>query len=323
MSFQSASHRLKVIFMGTPEFAVPSFKAVFQSEQVIAVVTQPDRPKGRGMILQPSPIKEEALKQSLPVYQSERIRQDAALIKTLSDLAPDVIVVVAFGQILPETVLNIPALGCINVHASLLPQYRGAAPIQWALIRGEKETGVTTMMMDKGMDTGPILLQQSLEIQPSETADRLALRLSQQGASLLVLTLKQIKAGLLTLIPQKEASATMARLLKKEDGFICWQDTAEAIFNQWRGVFVWPATTLFYGQESWKIISMEIGEREGTWGKPGEILKVSERGIEIATGIGYIVVSRFKLTGGRALSPKEYAAGHSLKIGSFFSTKEV
>ncbi len=322
MVSQSASHRLKLIFMGTPEFAVPSFKAVFQSEEVIAVVTQPDRPKGRGMTLQPSPIKEEALRQSLPVYQSERIRQDAALIKTLSDLAPDMIVVVAFGQILPETVLNIPRLGCVNVHASLLPHYRGAAPIQWALIDGKEKTGVTTMMMDKGMDTGPMLLQRSLEIQPEETDIMLSLRLADCGAELLVETMEQIKKGILTPIPQKENEATSIRLLKKEDGLIRWEDSSEAIFNRWRGVFSWPGTTAYYGEEPWKILAMEIGEREGTWGRAGEVLNISKRGVEVATGIGYIVISQLKLAGGRAISPKEYAAGHPLEKGSFFITKE-
>jgi methionyl-tRNA formyltransferase len=311
---------LRIVFMGTPSFALPSFEAVSNSEEgnvpcearcpceVIAVVTQPDRPSGRGMTLTSSPIKNAALAKKIPIFQPERIRKEPDFIKTLSDLAPDIIIVVAFGQILPEAVLRIPRLGCINIHASLLPKYRGAAPIQWALIRGEKTTGVASMQMDVGMDTGAILLQQALSIGDSETAPELSLRLSKIGAEVLLETIKQIKKGQLLPTPQPSSGATLAPLLKKEDGYIQWQASAEEIFNRYRGVFAWPTTTMFHGEERWKIVCLEIGAREGKWGMPGELLKVSERGLDVAAGIGYIIIKRLKLSGGKEISSAEYAA---------------
>ncbi len=302
--------RLRVVFMGTPAFALPSFKAMAHHEEVIAVVTQPDRPSGRGMTLTPSPIKIAALEKKIPVYQPERIRKDAAFIKTLADLAPDLIIVVAFGQILPEAVLKIPPFGCINVHASLLPKFRGAAPIQWAIIHGEKTTGITIMQMDVGMDTGPMLLQKAVDITPSETAGSLSRRLADIGADLLVETITKGKRGEIKPISQKDSEATPAPLLKKEEGRIRWDASAEAIFNRWRGVFTWPGTTAFYDGEPWKIVSLEIGEKEGRWGAPGQSLKLSERGLEVAAGIGYIIIGRLKRPGGREISPAEYAAGH-------------
>jgi len=308
---------LRVVFMGTPLFALPSFQSILRSEHVVGVVTQPDRPQGRGMVMTASPIKEEARKHSLPVYQPVRIRQDVALIKTLADLAPDIIIVVAFGQILPASVLKIPRLGCMNVHASLLPKYRGASPIQYALICGEEKTGVTTMLMDEGMDTGPILLQQTAEILPSETAKALAERLSTMGAALLMETLAQFKINQLVPIQQDSLGVlpAAAPLLNKEDGVIRWQESASAIFNRWRGVFVWPGTTTSYGNALWKIVSMEIGDPNGHWGAHGELLSVSEKGLAVASGIGYIIITRFKLASGKSLSPKEYIAGHSIECG--------
>ncbi len=308
--------RLRVVFMGTPLFALPSFEAVAASEEVIAVVTQPDRPQGRGLTLLPSPIKAAALKRSFPVHQPERIRKEPFFIETLARLAPDVIVVVAFGQILPQAVLEIPALGCINVHASLLPKYRGAAPIQWAIIRGEKETGITTMQMDVGMDTGPMLLQSSVAIGPSETAGSLGPRLAEAGADLLIKTLSRLKEGALTPIPQDSTQATPAPLLKKEDGAARWGEEATSIFNRWRGVTPWPGTATYYEGERWKIPALQIGSPEGRRGAPGEILGFSEKGLEVAAGMGYIIVERLQPEGGRMMTPKEYAAGHPIRKGS-------
>ncbi|MBI3358536.1 MAG: methionyl-tRNA formyltransferase, partial [Nitrospirae bacterium] len=229
--------------------------------------------------------------------------------------------VVAFGQILPESVLSIPRLGCINIHASLLPKYRGAAPIQWALIRGEKITGVASMKMDAGMDTGPILLQQEVGIGHSETAPELSLRLSHIGAKVLVETIKQIKTGQLLSTPQPSGSVTFAPLLKKEDGYIRWWESAEEIFNRWRGVFSWPGTTMFNGNIRLKIIALEVGVREGQWGAPGELFKVSEKGLEVAAKIGYIIITRLKLAGGKDISSAEYAAGSHLHPGTNFNTR--
>jgi methionyl-tRNA formyltransferase len=302
--------------MGTPTFALPSFESIVAAEEIIGVVTQPDRPKGRGLTLLPSPIKTAALNRSLPIYQPERIRKEPVFIQTLTDLAPDLIVVVAFGQILPEAVLKIPSLGCINVHASLLPKYRGAAPIQWAVMKGEEETGVTTMQMDAGMDTGPILLQSSLMINPNETAAALSPRLAQAGADLLIQTVEKLKEGMLVPIPQDSTQATLAPLLKKEDGKIQWEEGASSIFNRWRGVTPWPGAATYYEGERWKINTLRIGGREGKEGSPGEILGLSEIGLEVATGMGYIIVERLQPEGGRVMTPREYAAGHPIRIGS-------
>ena len=315
--------RLRVVFMGTPEFALPSFEAVAAAEEVIAVVTQPDRPQGRGLSLQPSPIKRAALKRSVPIHQPERIRKEPAFIETLARMAPELIVVVAFGQILPEAVLKIPALGCINLHASLLPKYRGAAPIQWAIIRGEKETGVTTMQMDAGMDTGPMLLRASLAIGPSETSADLAPRLARLGADLLTQTLSQLKEGGLTPIPQDPPEATLAPLLKKEDGGIRWGESASSIYNRWRGTIPWPGSATHYEGARWKVPSLRIGSEEGKRGAPGEVLEISEKGLEVAAGMGYIIVERLQPEGGRVMTPKEYAAGRPIRKGSVLHLKEA
>lgn len=305
--------RLRAIFMGTPDFALPSFEALAELEEVIAVVTQPDRPKGRGEVLTPPPIKVAALKRSIPVFQPERIRKDPAFIKQLSDLVPDIIVVVAFGQILPEVVLKIPRFGCINVHASLLPKYRGAAPIQWAVIRGEQETGITTIQMDPGMDTGPMLLRRPVPIEPSDTAATLAPRLAKVGASVLIETISLLKERKPAPIPQDHSEATLAPLLKKEDGLIRWGESAEAIFNRARGVAPWPGTTTFYQGKRWKITKLQIGSREGRWGQPGEILRLSEKGLEVAAGMGYILINELQPEGGRRMTAQEYAAGHPIQ----------
>ncbi len=304
--------------MGTPRFALPAFEAIADVETVMAVVTQPDRPSGRGLSVIPSAIKEAALKRSLPVHQPERIRKDAAFIQTLSEMAPDVIVVVAFGQILPSSVLDIPRLGCINLHASLLPKYRGAAPVQWALIRGEHQTGVTTMQMDAGMDTGPLLLQRATPIEPDETSEALATRLSQMGAPLLVETLDLLKSGGHLPVAQDDAEATLAPLLRKEDGRIRWKEPAREIFNRWRGVLSWPGSTTFYQGVPMRVSSMSIGSAEGDWGRAGGILRLTPSGLEVAAGIGYIVVKVLQPEGGRKMTPWQYAVGHPMSLGVCF-----
>ncbi len=310
----------RVIFMGTPDFALPSLHAICKSEEVIGVVTQPDRPKGRGRTLTPPPIKVAALEKGIAVYQPERLKKDPHFTKTLSDLSPDLIIVVAFGQILPEVILKIPKYPCINVHSSLLPLYRGAAPIQWALVRGDAETGVTTMQMDAGMDTGPILLQQSLQIAPDETADMLSSRLADLGAALLLETVASLKEGKLKAVAQDEAKATMAPLLKKEDGLIRWEGSAQAVYNRWRGLMPWPGTMTFFGSDRWKIASLQVGDAEGEWGGPGEVLKLSEKGLEVAAGRGYILIKGLQPEGKRKMTPREYAVGHHIDKGAFLSS---
>ncbi|MFQ5579137.1 MAG: methionyl-tRNA formyltransferase [Nitrospiria bacterium] len=314
--------KLRVIFMGTPDFALPSFQAACASEEVIGVVTQPDRPKGRGRTLTPPPIKVAALEKAIAVYQPERLRKDSLFAKTLSKLSPDLIIVVAFGQILPEAILQIPRYPCINVHSSLLPKYRGAAPIQWALVQGDVESGVTTMQMDAGMDTGPILLQRSLAIHQNETAEMLSPRLAELGAELLLETVSALKEGRLEAVAQDDTRATMAPLLKKKDGLIRWEESAQAIYNRWRGLRPWPGTMTFFGQICWKIPALQVGESEGEWGVPGEVLNLSEKGLEVAAGKGYIIIKTLQPEGKRRMTPHAYAVGHHIEKGALlFSDK--
>lgn len=302
--------------MGTPDFALDSFRAIAKTENLIAIVTQPDRPKGRKRILTPSPVKEAAVGLKIPIYQPEYLRKSGEVIKALSAFRPDVIVVVAFGQILPESVLKIPTYACINVHASLLPKYRGAGPIQWALIRGETEIGVTTMLMDAGMDTGPMLLRKSVPVDPGETAADVSPRLANAGAELLIKTLKQLKTGELKAIPQNDAEKSMAPLIKKEDGLVVWQMTAQEIFNRWRGLYPWPGLTTYYKNTRWKMTAITLGAAKGRLGVPGEIIGLSSEGLEISAGEGYVRLKTLQADGKRIMSPKAYAAGHPIAIGT-------
>ena len=241
---------MKIVFAGSPRFAVPTLeKLAGEGHDICAVITQPDRPSGRGQQLQPSPVKEAALKLGLPVHQPEKIKSDDAR-ALLERLQPEVVVVVGYGQILPPWLLELPRYGCINLHGSLLPAYRGAAPIQWAIVNGETKTGLTTMLMDPGMDTGPILLRWETEIGPEETAITLAERMSAPGADLMVQTLEGLRHGKIQPQPQDNSRATRAPILKKEHGRIDWNLTAQQIFNRVRGFLPWPgAYTNFRGQK--------------------------------------------------------------------------
>ena len=238
---------MRVIFLGTPAFAVPTLEAVVHAHDVLAVVTQPDRPRGRGQTMAASPVKQAAVRLGLPVYQPERIRQPEAKAH-LASLDPEIMVVVGYGQIIPQPVIDVAPHGIVNVHASLLPKYRGAAPIQWAIINGEKGTGVTTMQINAGLDTGDILLKRETEIAPGETAMELSERLAVMGAELLIETLTGLAHGAITPCKQDDAEASFAPILKKEDGAICWTDAAAAIHNRVRGLVPWPgAYTRFRG----------------------------------------------------------------------------
>src|SRR5579872_4077649 len=237
---------MRLVFLGTPAFAVLTLERMVEAgHEVIEVVTQPDRPRGRGQHPAPPPVKEAALRLGLPVFQPERVRRPEA-VEHLRALASEAMVVVGYGQIIPQTVIDLAPLGIINVHASLLPKYRGAGPIQWALINGETRTGVTTMRIDAGLDTGDMLLKQETEIGPEETAVELGQRLAVMGADLLVKTLDGLQRGTITPVPQNSAEATHAPLLKKEDGVIDWNQPAAAIHNRVRGLQPWPgASTSF------------------------------------------------------------------------------
>jgi methionyl-tRNA formyltransferase len=240
---------VRVIFMGTPQFAVPALGTlVAAGHEVLVVYTQPDRPKGRGRHVSVSPVKAAALKLGLPVRQPERVRRPE-IVQELADLKPDAMVVVGYGQIIPQSIIDIPPTGIINVHASLLPKYRGAAPVQWAIANGEVVTGVTTMKIDAGLDTGDMLLKAETPIGPEENALELGERLSEMGAGLLSETLPALAAGDVTPVPQDNARATYAPILKKEDGRIDWSRPAVEIFNRCRGFLPWPGTyTTFRGQ---------------------------------------------------------------------------
>jgi len=308
---------MRIVFMGTPEFAAPSLEALLQSEdQVVGVVTQPDRPKGRGQSLTPPPVKLIAQRAGVPILQPAKIRTPEFL-AALTAWHPDLIAVTAFGRILHAPILHLPPLGCVNVHGSLLPKYRGAAPVQWAVINGETETGITTMLMDEGMDTGFMLLQETLAISPDDTAGSLAEKLSQVGGRLLIETIGQLKAG--TLIPRKQddAQATMAPLLKKEDGLIDWTMSAAALANRVRGLSPWPGAYTFLDSDRWTIWKTVPHPAE-TGQKPGTIISVTKESLRVATGQGVLEVLEIQTANSKRLAVGQFLSGHQVTIGAQF-----
>ena len=304
---------LRLLFCGTPHFAVPTLQHLLsQSDfQVAAVITQPDRPRGRGQQLSSSPIKEAALAANIPVHQPEKIRSPETQ-TLLQNLAPDVIVIIAYGQIIPARLLPIPQLGWINLHASLLPKYRGAAPINWAIANGETISGLTTMRIDAGMDTGDILLQEKIKIAPDETAPELTKKMSDAGAPLMAETLRGIATGKLTPRPQNHDQATYAPLLKKEDGRIDWNRPAQEIYNRMRAFDPWPgAYTSFHGQAC-HLWTEPFSSRTLTSSPPGTILQ--EAG-QILISCGHATLLRLlsvKVQGRKQVSAVEFANGARL-----------
>ena len=304
--------------MGTAELACPSLEALRadKSFDVIAVVTQPDRPKGRDLKLTPPAVKATALKHKLPVLQPERARHES-FVGELARLSPDLIVVVAYGQILPRSILDLPKHGCLNVHASLLPKYRGAAPIQWAILDDEKETGVTIMKMDEGLDTGDMLSTVTTPIAPEDTAATLHDRLAQLGAELLVKTIPDYITGKLKPVPQPETGATYARKIKKEDGRIDWTRSAHEIWNQTRAFVPWPgAFTYFPGKDKPLVLKIwDATEETEVSGEPGTVLRTDKTGIVIACASGALRVARLQIEGGKKLAAAEFLSGHPLAAG--------
>lgn len=302
---------MRLIFLGTPAFAVPTLDAIAAAgHDVLEVVTQPDRPKGRGQHAAPPPVKEAALRLGLPVYQPERVRRPEA-IEHLRALGAEAMVVVGYGQIIPQDVLDLAPLGIINVHASLLPKYRGAGPIQWAIVNGESITGVTTMRIDAGLDTGDMLLKAETVIEPGETAIELGKRLAVMGAELLVKTLEGLAAG--TIVPEKQnsAEATYAPLLKKEDGRIDWTQTAPAIHNRVRGLQPWPgAYTTFRGQTLHIWSSHVAGEPAGRQGPCGGF--VSLKPSIVRCGAGALELREVQLEGRKRIPAEAFANGQRL-----------
>lgn len=307
---------MRLVFMGTPEFAVPSLESLLRSEEtVVGVVTQPDRPKGRGRSVVASPVKRVCQRVGLPVLQPLKMK-DPAFLEALRDWKPELIAVAAFGRILPPVILELPPQGCVNVHASLLPKYRGAAPIQWALINGEPETGVTTMLMDAGMDTGPILLQERVPIQPEETADVLSTRLAVVGGRLLLVTIQGLKAGTVMPKPQDHSQATLAPLLKKEDGLIDWTLGASAIVNRIRGLTPWPGAYTFMGRDRWLIWRALPIPRSSGGHRPGTILEVTKEAMLVATGTDLLAVTEIQPANRRRMAVAPYLAGHPVQVGT-------
>lgn len=306
---------MRIVFFGTPTFAVPSLKALLQSgEEVVTVVTQADKKRGRDRIPSPPPVKEFALHSGIKVLQPTNIK-DLAFLNELSVMEPEIIVVVAYGKILPLPILKLPHLGCVNVHASLLPKYRGAAPIQWALINGEKKTGVTTMLMDEGLDTGNILLQVEAEITDEDNTETLSKRLSEMGASLLMKTIKGFKDGFLKPIPQG-GTPSYAPPLKKEDGRLDWSKSAIEIFNFVRGMYPWPCAYCYFSRERIKITRVKVLEGSGL---PGRVGKVSKGELIVGTGKGLLSIIELQPEGKKPMSVTAFLQGRRLLGGSYFN----
>jgi methionyl-tRNA formyltransferase len=301
---------MRVVFLGTPDFAVPALEAILDAgHQVLEVVTQPDRPRGRKQELTPSPVKAAGLRHNLPVYQPERVRRPEA-IEHIRTLAPQAMVVVGYGQILPQSIIDIAPLGIINVHASLLPELRGAAPIQWSIARGYATTGVTTMRIDAGLDTGDIIDRWETAIGPDETAPELSARLAQAGAGLLVRSLAGLAEGRAHPQPQDHARATLAPILKKEDGRIAWTDPAQRIHNLIRGFQPWPgAHTTFRGQSLHLWRSRLVPQRREL--PPGAL--IHEEGVFAVGGDGAsLQLLEVQLEGRKKMDAEVFANGHRL-----------
>lgn len=317
---------LRIVFCGTPAFALPSLRDLLtQSEiSVEAVVTQPDRPRGRGGTVSSSPVKDAALEAGVPVYQPERIRSESAH-DFFRRLAPDAVVIIAYGQIIPQSLIEIPRLGWVNLHASLLPKYRGAAPINWAIVGGETGTGVTTMQVNAGLDTGPILLRRETEIGPDETAPELAERLAEMGAPLMAETLQKLGAGALVPQPQDNSQATLARLLKKEDGRVDWSWTAQTVYNRIRGLQPWPgAFTTFRGKmcHVWGRPSPEaqVFQPPGTI-FPATAVTGGSRDLLVSCGHGTGLRLEFvQVEGRKRVNAREFASGARLTDSERFES---
>ncbi len=318
--------RMRIVFCGTPQFAVPTLKHLLAQPdfEIAGVITQPDRPRGRGQELSFSPVKEVAKAAHLPVHQPEKIRAPEAQ-ELLKQLSPDGAVIIAYGQIIPAGLLSIPRHGWINLHASLLPKYRGAAPINWAIVNGETRTGATTIRIDAGMDTGDMLLQREIEIGPAETAPELALRLSELGAPLMAETLRRLAAGTIVPRPQNHAEASYAPMLKKEDGRIDWNRSAREIYNRMRGLAPWPgAYTTFRGQTCHVLgepVSKGVGAglpARGTGVAPGTLFGEKNELFVMCGDATVLRVVAVKIEGRKQVSAIEFANGARLKAGERF-----
>ena len=305
---------MKVVFMGTPDFAVGTLEEIVKAgHEVAAVVTQPDKPKGRGKTLMPTPVKEAALKYAIPVYQPLKVRAEE-FVKVLEKIAPDIIVVAAFGQIISKEILELPKYGCINVHASLLPAYRGAAPIQWAVINGDKESGVTIMQMDEGLDTGDMILKEEVVLDEKETGGSLFDRLSGVGAKLCVRTLEAIEDGTAIYTKQDHAAATKTTLIKKQFGIIDWNKPAAEIECLIRGLNPWPSAYTYLNGKTLKIWAAAVKD-ETSDKEPGELTEVTKHSVGVQTGDGILMLEEVQLEGKKRMSADAFLRGNALSEG--------
>lgn len=326
---------MRIVFMGTPDFSVPALKALVEAgHQVIAVVTQPDKPKGRGKEVQMTPVKIQAMEYGIPVYQPAKVRE-ASFVEVLKGLEADAYVVIAFGQILPKAVLELPKYGCINIHASLLPKYRGAAPIQWCVIDGERETGITTMMMDVGLDTGDMLEKAVIPIEEKETGGSLHDKLSMAGGDLILSTLKKLEEGTLVRTPQTDEGTCYAKMLTKSLGDIDWNQDAVSIERLIRGLNPWPsaytmwngktikiwAADVIAGREAAEFLS-ESGVPAETGTAPGTVVCSDKRGLVVCTGGGLLSIRELQMEGKKRMDTPAFLRGYPIPAGDMFVKKE-
>lgn len=313
---------MRIIFMGTPDFSVPTLEALVASEhEVAAVVTQPDKPKGRGKEIHMSPVKECALKHNIPVYQPVRAR-DEAFVEEMRTLKPDAMVVIAFGQILPKSLLDLPKYGCVNIHASLLPKYRGAAPIQWAVINGDEETGITTMMMDVEMDTGDMLEKTVVKLNPDETGGSLFDRLSLLGGDLILSTLSKLEKGEITPQPQDHAQATYVKKISKSMGDIDWTMDAVSIERLVRGLNPWPSAFTRWNGKMLKIWEAQVLPDPETKAPCGSVIRASDEGLKIQTGNGVLCVTSLQLEGKKRMDTAAFLRGYQVESGCIMERSE-
>lgn len=312
--------QVRVVFMGTPAFSAEILETLLQAHyNIVGVVTKPDRPVGREQTLETSPVKNIAVNHKLPILQPERL--DAAALKQLKEWKPDLIVVVAYGKLLPETVLNLPGFGCVNIHTSLLPRWRGASPIQNALLAGDTETGVSLMLLDKGMDTGPIIAQKSCPIDPMERSDTLTEKLTALSKELLLETLPLWVKRKITATPQPGEGVTLCQLIEREDGRIFWDLTAPEIYNRYRGLYPWPGIFTFWKKDEDDLIRIKLHEIECQKVNPstprhvGEVFEIGED-LGVQTGSGVILIKSLQLEGKNKVSAAEFLRGNPKCVGS-------
>lgn len=304
---------MKVVFMGTPDFAVETLKAIYEAgHEVILAVSQPDKPKGRSGKLQPTPVKEYAIEHDIPVYQPVKIRTEES-VEYLRQFEADVFVVAAFGQILPKVILDMPRLGCVNVHGSLLPKYRGAAPIQWAVINGEKVSGNTTMLMGPGLDDGDMLLKSEVELAADETGGSLFDKLAIDGGKLAVKTIEALDKGEITPIPQDESQATHVGMIKKEMGLVDWTKSAEEIERLIRGLNPWPSAFSFIDGKQLKLWKATVLDKTG---EPGTVISVDKNVFTIACGQKSLEINELQLEGKKRMAAGDFLRGYKLEVGS-------